>query len=357
MKWGRSTIYPNLYIILVGPSGRAKKGTALDFAKPILQAINIPLVAGAITREKLIRRMAGAISNYQDGTTGLPMFQCGMTCISSELSVFLGQNNIKFLADLCDWYDCLPTWEYDTKHFGTDKLDGVYFNLIAATAPDWLPSILPREAVGGGFTSRVIWVVEEEKRATVVFPTCDEELEKLLIHDLEDIHLISSEFKFTPEAADAYATWYKQADDDIRRGNPPIPDPKFAGYCDRRATLVKKLSMITSVSEDSEPIIELRHFQRAVKLMESVEKKMPRAFSGLGEARYVYASELLLNFLATHKRATRTQILSLFFRDIDSYTFEVITKTLYQRGLIDIQPVETHGRRDIAIELVKDPLA
>jgi hypothetical protein len=212
MKWGRSTIFPNLYVVLVGPSGRAKKGTALEFATPIIKTVGVKLIEGAITREKLIRRMGDSVGNFTDSCSGRLCFQSAATCISDELSVFLGQGNIKFLADLCNWYDCPPDWVYDTKNEGTDVLEGVCFNLIGATAPDWLPSILPKEAVGGGFTSRVVWIVEEDKGKTVPEPTVDEKLQEVLEKDLERIFLMTGEFKFNEEARKHYVSWYIEQD-------------------------------------------------------------------------------------------------------------------------------------------------
>ena len=136
LRWGRQTIYPNLYIVLVGPSGKGKKGTALDHARPLMYTgCGGKIVEGAITREKLIRRMSHMLDTFTCMTSGriLPHVSC--TFVSSELTVFLGQNNIKLLADLCDWYDSPDRWTYDTKDKGTDKLDNLYFNMLAATAP------------------------------------------------------------------------------------------------------------------------------------------------------------------------------------------------------------------------------
>jgi hypothetical protein len=336
MHWGRSTIYPNLYIVLVGPSGRARKGTALEYGKPLLKGVGAKVIEGAITREKLIRRMGDSVTNFADDV-GNPRFQCATTCISDELSVFLGQGNIKFLADLCNWYDCPEQWVYDTKGQGTDKLEGVCFNLIGATAPDWLPSILPQEARGGGFTSRTVFVVEEDKGKVVPIPKYDTKLEKILYQDLERIFLLSGEFKFTKKGLDYYVNWYEEQEKEIARGNPPVPDPKMAGYCERRATLLRKLSIIVSVSEGDSRNVGAAHIRRALDLLIRVEKKMPRVFSGLGQARYALATEILLNFIVKHKTVTRSQVLKFFFRDIDSYTFEVAVQTLIQMGTISAE--------------------
>jgi len=352
-KWGRQTLYPNLYIILVGPSGRARKGTTISFARTIMSGININLIEGAITEQALIRRMAGCITTYTEKETNRIKFQCPVTFLSEELSVFLGQKNISLLATLCNWFDCPDQWKYDTKNMGTDHITGVYFNMLAGTAPEWLQSMLPMEAVGGGFTSRVIWVVEEDKRATVVNPTYDEQLEADLIHDLEIIHLLEGEAVFTEEAQKRYAEWYTKEDYNISRGHPPIADPKFAGYCERRATLLKKLAILVSVSEGNSLVVEASHFDRALAYLLSVEKKMARAFTTLGQSRYVNAIEMILAFVIKRKIVTRSQILRLMWRDVDDYTYDIAIKTLLRMKVISVEYNQDASEQ--IIKLIENP--
>jgi len=164
LKWGFEKIHPNLFVVLVGPSGKARKGVAIGIAKSMLvQVPGIAVSPEATTREAVISAMKRAITNYQDPEDNAIKFHCSLTAFSEELSVFLGQNDIKFLANLTDWYDSKDSWSYETVGRGRDSLQGLCFNLLGATAPDWLQSMLPQEAVGGGFTSRIIFVVEDKK--------------------------------------------------------------------------------------------------------------------------------------------------------------------------------------------------
>jgi len=356
VNWGHQIIYPNLFIVLVGPSGGAKKGTAMDFARPFMEHLkSMELIDGSITREKLIRRMSTATRNYIDGDTGMPGNQCAATCISDELSVFLGQHNIRFLADLCNWYDCPNSWRYDTKNMGTDELNGLCFNLLGATAPDWIPTIIPTEAIGGGFTSRVIWVVEERKRKTVVYPSFDPKLQKALLNDLEQINLISGKFTLTEDAKRWYEEWYLDHDVSVQEGTHSIREPKLSGYLERKATLIKKIAMVVSAAESGRRIVDVPHFENVLKILADVELKMGRAFSGIGQARYAYATELILGFIARHKIVTRSQILSHFYKDIDLLTFNVIRSTLESMGCV--KTVDKIKEREVVLELVEGKYA
>ena len=341
LKWGFKTLYPNIYVVLIGPSG-CRKGTAMNIGKDLLQEINGILMASeSTTREALIRDMKDGITTFTDPTDGMLKFHSSVTVFSEELSVFLGQQNIKFLADLTDWFDASDQWTYRTKGSGTDKLVGVCVNILGATAPDWLRSILPQEAFGGGFTSRVIFVVEDGKKQVIADPRIPEEVQRMrpaLVHDLEVINSMAGEMVFAEEAMQIYAPWYEQ-----QSKSPAIKDPHFAGYCERRAIHALKLSMIVSASRSSDRIITGQDFQRALALLESVEPKMPRAFMGLGRAKYSEMTAQIFEYMKRSKQATQADILNKFDLDLDEYTLQLIMKTLNARKVIDMTFVSGRG--------------
>lgn len=334
LKWGFKKLYPNLYIVLIGPSG-CRKGTAMGIGKDLLQDINgVVLTSESVTREALIRDMRDCVATYMDPTDGVPKFHCSITVQSEELSVFLGQGNIKFLADLTDWFDCHDQWTYRTKGSGTDKLTGVCVNFLGATAPDWLRSILPQEAFGGGFTSRIIFIVEDQKKQIVPDPTVAQDILAMrphLVNDLEQIALMAGEMRFDNKTMEAYTAWYVN-----QSKSPAIKDPHFAGYCERRAVHTLKLSQVCSASRSSDRIVLLSDFERAVALLESVEPKMPRAFLGLGKARYSELTAQLFDYLMRVRKTTRSDILDKFHYDLDEYTLQIIMKTLSARKVISI---------------------
>ena len=67
-EFGSDKKHPNFYIILVGPSGKVRKGLALGIGEDIFKQLNLELAAEAITREALLIRM-----NRPRKTTSTPM--------------------------------------------------------------------------------------------------------------------------------------------------------------------------------------------------------------------------------------------------------------------------------------------
>jgi len=337
--WGSELIYPNMYIVLVGPAGRCRKGTALKLGKDILEKMPIHFTSECIIREQLIRKMVQSTDSFIDPDTKIVKYHSSMTIVSPELSVFLGKNNPKFMADLTDWYDSGNSWTYETKHQGTDSIQGLCFNILAATAPDWWVEILPEAAIGGGFTSRIIFVVEEEKGKTVAKPIYGQKeiiLSKALTEDLERICTLAGEYEFAEDAEDYYISWYEVQDKEMRNGRFPIQDTRFYAYCDRRATHLRKLCMCLAASRSDNLIISVDTIDRALKILEATERKMPKAFGGFGSNKMAGVTEKILRLLVKKKQVSRSKILAEFYLSVDYHDLLLIQETLAKMGAIRV---------------------
>lgn len=81
---------------------------------------------------------------------------------------------------------------------------------------------MPSDIVGGGLASRAIFVYETTKRKTVVQPfpydpitqrfnTIEaDDLEEDLFQDLQQIHNLKGQFKFTQDYLDFWKNWYSK---------------------------------------------------------------------------------------------------------------------------------------------------
>lgn len=349
LQWGLAeTIYPNLYVVLIGPSGRTRKGTAIGIAKAMLkQTAGVTVVPESSSgRQAMILAMKRASKNFEDPIDGKIKFHCSVTAFSEELSVFLGQGDIAYLSNLTDWYDSKDDWEYETVGRGKDSLQGLCLNLCGGTAPDWIQSMIPQEALGGGFTSRVIFVVEEKKRKIVPEYVVDDKTKELgnkLVRDLERIANLSGEMTFDKEGKDAYVNWYIEQDTLLSAGKPAIPDTRFAGYCERRATHLRKLMLVCSASRGDDLKLTKADFQKALSLMEAIEVNMARTFGGLGKARLSDEMDTVREFIQQMGTTTRKALMQRYFRDIDPNTLSVAEQALQQAGLIRIKLLVEQG--------------
>jgi len=333
LNWGPMVFYPNMYVVLVAPSGKARKGTAMSPGMSLLSTLGIKLAAESITREALIRELRECNETHTEGTKVLN--HSSLTIYSQELTVFLGYNNAQLMADLADWYDCRDSWTYRTKTQGTDQITGVYVNLIGATTPELLQTTLPRDAIGGGLTSRIIFVYADKKGKVIGNPFLTPENIELysdLVADLERIHMMKGEFKVTRKFMDMWVEWYEAQD-----SHPPFDDERFSGYIERRPTHILKLCQILSASMSDSMIITDSIMKRAIALLDGVESNMTRTFRGVGSYDYIAIQDRVMGLIAANRVMSFQEIFSKVYYDIDKTGLENVIDSLEIIGFINIK--------------------
>ncbi len=331
LPWGSLTFYPNMYVVLVGPAGKARKGTAMSPAQKFLDDLDIKMAAESMTRESLIQALAETSESMQTHD-GKIVFHSSLTIFSPELVVFLGHNNHQLLMDLTDWYDCRSRWTYRTKNMGTDEITGVFVNLLGATTPELIRSSLPLDAIGGGLTSRIVFVYEERKGKIVAAPMLsaeERELQVKLRRDLERIYNMRGEFRVTQGFFDKWVSWYTAQED-----NPPFNDPRFAGYIERRPNHVMKLSMILNASRTDKMVVDTCDIERAIKILTFTERKMTRTFSGVGKSENADVITRVMSEVALRKTMTFGQLMEMFYFDADKRVLTGIVDTLESMNYI-----------------------
>jgi len=344
LEFGMSlTFYPNLYIVLVGPSATGK-GTAMAFALDIIEQVpSIRLSAQATSLQALIRKMKETNLTDVDMVTGKQQFHSSLTILSTEFTVFLGYHNQELIAALCEWYDCPSRWSYETIARKKEEVIGVWTNLFAATTPDSIQASLPVESIGGGLTSRIIFVYEEKRGDLVIIPSKSEEdirLQQKLINDLESISMLSGVMQYTKGFLELYAIWCKEA-----AINKPFHDRKFDGYCGRRRKHVLTLSMICNASRTDDMIMTSEDFERAAYILAEVEVKMGMVFKGIGRSEISSLINDAIIFItgSAIPDIPFWQFAKHFEGDMDKMIMDRVLTTLESTKLISITKVPGVG--------------
>ncbi len=330
LNWGHYPYFPNMYIVLVGPSGN-RKGTAIGPAYSILQEIGIPMAADATTKEALIRSIADSAVTTTDEESSTIVTHSSLTIVSHEFTVFLGHGDNDFIIYLTDWYDCKSPWVYRTKHQGTDSIIGLWVNILAATTPDSLRSSLPTDAIGGGLTSRMIFVHEMHRGKIVAAPFItkeEEDLRKKLVHDLGIIYTMSGVFTVTENFMGTYTDWYHK----VSTNDPFADNPRFAGYSSRRPSHILKLSMIVSAAKNNTMVITEEDFNYALAMLLEVEENMPRTFSGVGQSMTADVTARVMQQIAHRGEVSLRELIQMFYSDADRRTMATIISTLEGMG-------------------------
>lgn len=266
-------LYPNMYIVLVGPAGRCKKSTAMRIGRSFLSAVpNLNFTTDSTTREQLIVDLS---QSHKDGHSSMSAF-------SSEFATMLTSSGMDMVVFLTDIFDSPAEWVHKTKSGGTNRIKAPYLNLVAATTPDWIAKAMPLDTVGIGLTSRVVFVFQDTPRVRPPFPRLSDaqrKLKELLVQDLVSISQIAGEYHLVEGAQELYEEWYTTR---VQNTN-PTGDPRLSGYYERKPMHLLKLGMIVSAAQRDETIITPDDFRMAMALFDEVEGRMTKVFANVGK--------------------------------------------------------------------------
>ena len=341
---GPARLWPNLYITLVGPSG-ARKSTAMGYGESILRAAHI------ITAPDSLSGWQAFIKVMEDRGQGLVMPELGgtimhhsLTVFAKELKVFL-KSDIDFLAALTDLHDCEEKWEYFTIKRELQTLSWACLNMLGATAPDWIRTMLPIESVGGGYTARNIYVWAPRKGSTNPFPEERAKEKAALVKTLRELVILKGESLMTKEAAKIYGEWYLHQDAEIDAGRPPINSPRFEAYCSRRAPFIRKLMMISAFARGRvECAVE--DFNWALASLEEVEPGMLNVFAGLGVSPLADLTYRVARIILEAGKITSGELLRRMLYDLDPISLRAIEDNLAQQEIITVM-VSADGKNRV----------
>jgi len=215
-----------------------------------------------------------------------------LNAMIDEFGIFVRRNNVDFMADLADLYDCPDPFEYKTKTSGEQNASNSWFNFIGGATPRTIKETFSDDALEMGFPARAVLVFCDQPvihdelfvdGESNLFDEQDPMFQRLIL-DMGDMLKLDGEFYWTPEAKDFLRSWYK------RKLKPYPTDTKLEHYCVRRLTHVTKLAMIHSAARTNDLEITLRDIKTAKASLLEAEVIMHLAVEGLGGNQY-YAKQ------------------------------------------------------------------
>lgn len=310
VEQGYFKVYPNLYVVLVGPPGN-RKTSAMSIAKALIRELgNIPFSAECVTKEKLVLDMfeqERAIDKMPDVYKDQKIYT-PMTIMVTELSEFLGAGSIGMVNFLTTIYD-QDVYESRTKNKGEVRITGPFLNLLACTTPDWITTYLRGDVISGGFSRRAIFVLETGKAGRIPFPQVTPEAkiawDRCILHArrLEKTH---GPLTWEPKAKDFYADWYKTLE---------MPtEETVVGYFETKHMQLLKVSMLLAVAEGTDLVLRQSHLEGGLALLKLAEENLSKVFAGIGRNELNAAAAKTLEMLA--RIPTRSIILEGVKRDV-----------------------------------------
>lgn len=281
-KTGIGPLYPNLYVILVGPPGLGKTAITNEvwhMWNDLTEAGDtngFHLASSSLTSASIIDDLREANRRIFQPGSDIITFNSLAIC-SNELGVLLPDYDNSFMSKLTDIYDGHPYSERRRTKELNFKIEHPQLNMIAATTPSYLNNILPEGAWEQGFLSRTLLVFSSESLRRSIFSETKrrEDLRNDLLADLRIIFNTTGKMKWEEDAVQAIENW-------AAAGAPPLPEhPKLLHYNTRRVAHLLKLCMIASMSAGDSLVITLDHYKKAMDWLIELEVYMPDIFKSM----------------------------------------------------------------------------
>lgn len=327
LQFGRSYIYPNMYVSLVGAPG-TRKSSAIGTAKELLELAGFDRFSATKTSkqkflldwEESIRHSSNN-SFLQELAASEEVNNIYIAC--DELLDFLGPSNFDFLNLLTTLWDNLGKYEERLKNSKSTCILNPTVSMLGGLTPIGLQMALPPEAAGTGMMSRMLFVYAESTKLKIAWPEVPTMGQKLKFKEFfSRLLLTHGEMKVSPGAKELLAEIYGEWE--------PLEDARLQYYCSRRYTHLLKLCIIVSVMRGDDLLISVDHVIEANTILSYAEVTMPLALGEFGKSKYSEASQMIVQYLEDAKRPVGGQeLFRIVSRSVDKFAdFSEIIRNL-----------------------------
>lgn len=307
----------NFYVVLVAPPGIVQKSTTMNIGMNLLREIpGIHFGPDVVTWQSLVQSLAASTEAIAmpDGMFH-PM--SAITIASSEFGTFLNPNDREMVDVLVSLWDGQKgVFKKATKTQGSDQVENPWVNIIAATTPAWISGNFPEYMIGGGFTSRCVFVYAEEKRQYIAYPSQHlppefQEMKVKLIQDLEQISLMAGPYEIEPAGYAWGEEWYAEH---YKNRPAHLDNERFGGYIARKQTHIHKLAMILAASQRQERAVLKEDLIQANTLITTLEDTMAKVFAQIGRTEVSKHVEELVRYVRQRGDVEYSELFRYMFR-------------------------------------------
>ena len=312
MKFGFDTIYPNMYICLMGSAG-TRKSSAIKITRSILEGTGFTKFARErSSKEKFIKDLAvgfdvinGHTENqdemdielYDDVTPFAELPPAEVYISAGELEDFLGQSDGAFISLLTNLWDNLPKYGHGKLSSADIWIKEPTLNLIGGCTPVTFNSVFPPEVIGQGMLSRLLLIYGGGVRKKITIPKAPDEtlLQFFIDHLIEIKNTMGGEYKFDDEAFKVFDTIYQ--------GDIDLQDQRLESYLNRRHIHFYKLCLIIAAMQLTKTITKEIAIE-ANTILHYTERLMPKALGEFGKSFKADNAAIVMQALESHYNNT-----------------------------------------------------
>lgn len=323
IEWAYHKVFPNLYVMLVGPAGN-RKNAAIRFANDFLREVKVPIASSSVSREALGDQMKSRGADTQ-----------AISIVNNEFASFVrtsGDSMVEFLTDI---FDCQSNFEHGTRGSGVVRIEKPFMTLLAGAVPDWIANNFDVTFVESGFASRTIFINENTVRFRNPRPQVTADMlrtREALIRDLESIMTLKGTFEWTDAAGEWFDDWYQTDYDKQKLSH------KLQGFKARKPLHIIKTAMLLALNESNDLVLDLAHIKEARRQVEIIQPKMEQAFSAVGRNPFASNLERIEHEIRLRGGMSKGDIISVMYHDIpNKQILDEILENLELMGKIERQ--------------------
>ncbi len=323
---GVYSIYPNFYMVMVAASGQ-KKSTSINTAARLLRRLEPGpnVISQKITPEALI----ASIQLNTHTTKELMKKKCGGIVVADELATFLDRQSLErgLGPILTALYDCTP-FEYQTMKRGAERVEEGYLSILGGSTIELLKNSLPKDAIGGGFTSRTLFVYEDRVPPPVPWIEYSEEMTEIedqCVSYLQRLMVLEGAVTLTKDAKELFIRDYKERHSAGIFRN----DSLLRSYENRRHAHLLKVAMALMVAEEPRMVMEAQHVMGAKVILEEAEEYLPRVVELIAASETGMQGQMILETIRNRDDGmTRAELVRRFGNVLDSQEISKALDTL-----------------------------
>jgi hypothetical protein len=333
--------YPNFYVVLVAPPGIVSKSTTAGIGMDLLRAVpGVKFGPEIVTWQALATSFVNAAETFE--YQGLHHTQSALTIESSEFGNLLNPQDKEMVDILVTLWDGKGLRK-ETKHSGNDEIINPWINLIACTTPSWIAGNFPEYLIGGGLTSRMVFVYADAKEKYVAYPGDNvpkdlAEIKRKLVDDLEHITInCVGEYCLSADAKIWGEQWYEHH---YTHKPANLDDDRFGGYFARKQTHVHKLALVLAAATRDDTVIEVCDLELANTMVTDLEPDMAMVFSKIGKSDESFYADRIIAYLRRQGPTPYKEVYRFVYSQFPSLRdFEDVFGGLLRAGYISLATI------------------
>lgn len=338
---------PNFFIVFVAPPGVVNKSTTFGVGMDMLRRCDgVHFGPSSTTWQALTEALQESCTSIPLDTTaqngdiinGTYLDMCCLTLEASEFGTLIDPSNREMLDVLVDLWDGKnKPWVRRTRSGGEEVIPNPWINIVGGTTPAWIAENMSEYVIGGGFTSRTIFVYGDHKHQLIPYPHLEVNRDNLkpvfddLINDLQEITNLIGCYNLTEEAYEFGMNWYYKHWEETPEH---LKSERYGGYVARKQAHLHKIAMVLSASRGDDLLITKQDLELSLAMLDENETSMDRVFGRIASSLDVGRMNLIVNYLASKGKATKMEVFRHFAMRMSHIEFDIAVESAIRGGYV-----------------------